>query len=153
MDPLVSRHVGQGAVVEEDVGGHAALRGEAAPELAERLEQGGVHVQGLLARDGLDGAAPAAGALLGLDPRHQPGQEARHRSQHGPATESDGEFCEPETPRNMSRQPSEEPSHMSRQYGSDPNLANLEENDPGPNANRRIPPQTPVSVFSLNFIF
>ena len=66
--------------------------------------------------------------------------------------ESDGEFCEPETPRNMSRQPSEEPSHMSRQYGSDPNLANLEEND-APNANRRIPPQTPVSVFSLNFYF
>ena len=67
--------------------------------------------------------------------------------------ESDGEFCEPETPRNMSRQPSEEPSHMSRQYGSDPNLANLEENDAPPNANRRIPPQTPVSVFSLNFYF
>ena len=65
--------------------------------------------------------------------------------------ESDGEFCEPETPRNMSRQPSEEPSHMSRQYGSDPNLANLEEND-APNANRRIPPQTPVSGFSFNFI-
>ena len=62
--------------------------------------------------------------------------------------ESDGEFCEPETPRNMSRQPSEEPSHMSRQYGSDPNLANLEEND-APNANRRIPPQTPVSKFSF----
>ena len=67
--------------------------------------------------------------------------------------ESDGEFCEPETPRNMSRQPSEEPSHMSRQYGSDPNLANLEENDPGPNANRRIPPQTPVSGFSLHLYF
>lgn len=44
--------------------------------------------------------------------------------------ESDGEFCEPETPRNMSRQPSEEPSmigHMSR-FNSDPNLANIEEN-------------------------
>ena len=59
--------------------------------------------------------------------------------------ESDGEFCEPETPRNMSRQPSEEPSHMSR-FNSDPNLANLEENDAG-NANRRLPPQTPVSLF------
>ena len=65
--------------------------------------------------------------------------------------ESDGEFCEPETPsRNMSRQPSEEPSHMSR-YNSDPNLANLEqENDndnQASNANnsRRLPPQTPVS--------
>merc|ERR1712223_1521809 len=62
--------------------------------------------------------------------------------------ESDGEFCEPETPRNMSRQPSEEPSHMSR-YNSDPNLANLEqENDndnQASNANnsRRLPPQTP----------
>ena len=65
--------------------------------------------------------------------------------------ESDGEFCEPETPRNMSRQPSEEPSHMSRQYGSDPNLANLDEND-APNANRRIPPQTPVSWVFLELV-
>ena len=62
--------------------------------------------------------------------------------------ESDGEFCEPETPRNMSRQPSEEPTHMSR-FNSDPNLANLEQenNDPASNTNssRRLPPQPPVS--------
>ena len=70
--------------------------------------------------------------------------------------ESDGEFCEPETPRNMSRQPSEEPSHMSR-FNSDPNLANIEqENNDNPTSNannsRRLPPQTPVSdLFSFSF--
>ena len=63
--------------------------------------------------------------------------------------ESDGEFCEPETPTTMSRQPSEEPSmgHLSR-FNSDPNLANIEEaetvND-NHGANKRLQPQSPVS--------
>ncbi len=37
------------------------------------------------------------------------------------SAESDGEFCEAETPKNMSRQPSAEPG-LSR-FSSDPNLA------------------------------
>ena len=56
--------------------------------------------------------------------------------------ESDGEFCEPETPRNMSRQPSEEPN-LSR-FNSDPNLANLEE---AKEIKKNPPPPSPVSLF------
>ena len=52
------------------------------------------------------------------------------------AAESDGEFCEPETPsRNMSRQPSEEPSSTSAalsRFNSDPHLNNIEENPVNP---------------------
>ena len=48
-------------------------------------------------------------------------------SYNSSAAESDGEFCEPETPRNMSRQPSEEPSSALSRFNSDPHLNNIEE--------------------------
>ncbi len=56
--------------------------------------------------------------------------------------ESDGEFCEPETPRNMSRQPSEEPSmpHLTR-FNSDSNLANIEEVGTGKQIEKKHNPQ------------
>ena len=57
--------------------------------------------------------------------------------------ESDGEFCEPETPRNMSRQPSEEPN-LAR-FNSDPNLANLEEAKEIKKNHMPVPP-SPVSL-------
>merc|ERR1711953_249239 len=57
------------------------------------------------------------------------------------AAESDGEFCEPETPRNMSRQPSEEPSSAAlSRFNSDPNLANIEESPVVPVQSQALQP-------------
>ena len=65
--------------------------------------------------------------------------------------ESDGEFCEPETPRNMSRQPSEEPSHLSR-FNSDPNLANIDESGHEISTNKRPPVKHFDAIFSFSHI-
>ena len=55
------------------------------------------------------------------------------------AAESDGEFCEPETPRNMSRQPSEEPSSAAlSRFNSDPHLNNIEESPVPPGGGGQV---------------
>jgi hypothetical protein len=60
--------------------------------------------------------------------------------------ESDGEFCEPETPsRNISRQPSAEPVGQLARFNSDPNLAMEDTKEPEYNG---VPPNVSNSPVS-----